>query len=309
MLWQLIVLALLAVTSCLASSTTKKPQQTSVDIHNVMVYGASKLGIDSDLLEGKVNQSSSNSASYYDSFTVDKLIEEYLKTVEDETVMTRLHTQFQKLYSKVYASEAHQQYGRDLLQNRLKMVLENNIKAVFGQSTYVLAINVGSDLPLEDIMKQAPAGNWPQAGQLYQAIAHQPQSYANSFVYAPYNQQKEAQAVARSAKWHAVEPHNNEEAMRHALEQHGPLAVTLAFNDALAHYHSGVFAGECPGGRNYAVLLVVGYGHDATTGGHDADYWILKNQWGETYGEHGYFRLKRNANNLCDIAGDAVWVE
>jgi C1A family cysteine protease len=47
---------------------------------------------------------------------------------------------------------------------------------------------------------------------------------------------------------------------------------------------------------NHAVL-VVGYGTDATTG---ENYWTVKNSWGSTFGEHGYFRIRRGVDE-CGI--------
>ena len=75
-------------------------------------------------------------------------------------------------------------------------------------------------------------------------------------------------------------------------------------SDGWARYKSGIFDEPCSGGRNHAVL-VVGYGHDQ---GSNKDFWIVKNQWGTGFGENGYIRMRRNAGNMCDIAGDAVWV-
>ena len=44
-------------------------------------------------------------------------------------------------------------------------------------------------------------------------------------------------------------------------------------------------------------MLAVGYG---TTRDGD-DYYLLKNSWGKEWGEEGYFKLRRNANNTCGI--------
>ena len=36
-------------------------------------------------------------------------------------------------------------------------------------------------------------------------------------------------------------------------------------------------------------VLIVGYGHDKTTG---LEYVLVKNSWNTTWGDHGYFKLK-----------------
>jgi C1A family cysteine protease len=48
-------------------------------------------------------------------------------------------------------------------------------------------------------------------------------------------------------------------------------------------------------------LCVVGWGVDGST-----PYWIAKNSWGTTWGEHGYIRMSRNKGNQCGIATAAV---
>jgi len=82
---------------------------------------------------------------------------------------------------------------------------------------------------------------------------------------------------------------------------HGPTSVAIFVNNNFQNYRSGVYDdSSCTGSLNHAVL-VVGYGNE---GG--KDYWLVKNQWGIGFGENGYIKMRRNANNQCGIASLAV---
>ena len=84
----------------------------------------------------------------------------------------------------------------------------------------------------------------------------------------------------------------DEELMKEFLYQNGPLSIAL--NAIwLQVYLSGIIdmdLEKCPiSGINHGALLV-GYGTDSTSG---LDYWIVKNDWGKSWGENGYFRIRR----------------
>ena len=85
--------------------------------------------------------------------------------------------------------------------------------------------------------------------------------------------------------------------MKEFLYENGPLAVAMNA-DPLQTYSSGILdvpSSKCPiSGINHAVLLV-GYGSTSTM-----DYWIVKNSWGKSWGESGYFRIRRG-NGTCGI--------
>ncbi|RZB40822.1 cathepsin L [Asbolus verrucosus] len=93
-------------------------------------------------------------------------------------------------------------------------------------------------------------------------------------------------------------PSGSESSLQQAVGQAGPVAVAIDATDELQFYSGGYFYDTTCNDRdlNHGVL-VVGYGNE---GGND--YWIVKNSWGSGWGESGYFRLARNAGNICGIA-------
>ena len=76
-----------------------------------------------------------------------------------------------------------------------------------------------------------------------------------------------------------------------ALDQHGPLSIII--DDANIKGYSRGIVGTCmqPDVKrlNHAVLLV---GYDK-----ECNYWKIKNSWGQSWGENGYFRLKMTDTN------------
>ena len=113
-------------------------------------------------------------------------------------------------------------------------------------------------------------------------------------------------AAAKIGSWNYIE--NNEEVIKQTLYEHGPLSVLLDATQ-LQYYKGGIWDGhveKSPSASgckkqemNHAVLLV-GYGEDEGT-----PFWIVKNSWGQSWGEEGYFRIVRG-QNTCGIANEVT---
>ena len=69
------------------------------------------------------------------------------------------------------------------------------------------------------------------------------------------------------------------------------------------HYVGGIYSrGDCSKSRLDHAVLAVGYGLEEKTG---EEFWILKNSWGENWGERGYMRMARTGHNMCGVATQA----
>jgi len=100
----------------------------------------------------------------------------------------------------------------------------------------------------------------------------------------------------------------NEYLMMLALYKNGPLAVSFEVYEDFMQYSGGIYRHTGLLDKfnpfeltNHAVLLV-GYGVDKSSG---VKYWIVKNSWGTTWGEQGYFRILRGSDE-CAIESIAV---
>lgn len=82
----------------------------------------------------------------------------------------------------------------------------------------------------------------------------------------------------------------------------GPISVSMDANN-LYKYSQGIYQNpDCSDYNTNHAVLVVGYGSE-----NGLDYWIVKNSWGETFGENGYFRIIRNADNTCGFTTQAFY--
>lgn len=100
-------------------------------------------------------------------------------------------------------------------------------------------------------------------------------------------------------------PEGDEEKLKEAIATIGPISVEIDANhDSFFHYSSGVYyESKCSSHHLSHAVLAVGYG----TTEKGEDYYILKNWWGEEWGERGYFKLARNRDNHCGVAKNHVY--
>ncbi len=133
-----------------------------------------------------------------------------------------------------------------------------------------------------------PAPGWNKT------LCGPPISYCNETLYPCREHLPKA---AHIKGWAAIS--SDESVIAQQLAATAPLSVALDAGK-LQFYHHGILTGSlCSKTELDHAVLMVGFGTEKdllkTT-----DYWIVRNSWGATWGEDGYFRIQRGIG-ACGI--------
>ncbi|KAL7542485.1 hypothetical protein ACHAXR_013135 [Thalassiosira sp. AJA248-18] len=109
-----------------------------------------------------------------------------------------------------------------------------------------------------------------------------------------------------------VDVDKTEEALKAAVATQ-PVSVAVSAGPMdWQFYSSGIFDKGCEADIDHGVLAV-GYGHYDPTADPDAssdsvagDYWLIKNSWGESWGQNGYIQLGRGGGNEAEGGSSCV---
>ncbi|KMZ75027.1 Cysteine proteinases superfamily protein [Zostera marina] len=94
----------------------------------------------------------------------------------------------------------------------------------------------------------------------------------------------------------SVESHSEEQLLYAVAKRPVYVEINSAFIKQYRFYHRGMYScSKCVVHKLNHAVVVVGYGHNGSS-----DYWIIKNSWGENWGDDGYMMMSRN---VCDGQG------
>jgi len=98
-------------------------------------------------------------------------------------------------------------------------------------------------------------------------------------------------------------PPNDTNAMMAEIYARGPIACSINAGP-MDTYTGGIINDDTTSKDTDHVVSIYGWGTDSSSG---LQYWIIRNSWGEYWGEMGHFRIVRGRDQL-GIEGNCAWV-
>ena len=97
--------------------------------------------------------------------------------------------------------------------------------------------------------------------------------------------------------WSYISQTPTTDEIKSAIYKYGPISVGVAVDSDFSSYSGGIFEDTGYRQHNHAVNIV-GWGKD---------FWIMRNSWGQSWGEGGYMRIKFGANGIGEWANYVVY--
>ncbi|KAL0695631.1 hypothetical protein Bca4012_062811 [Brassica carinata] len=145
-----------------------------------------------------------------------------------------------------------------------------------------------------------------RGGTMEEAFTYIAQSGGISSEYAYPYQERDGTCLSKAEPAMQIRgfqyvPRNNERALLEAVSMQPVSVCIAALAESFSHYSSGVYSDPACGIAITHAVTLVGYG----TSPEGIKYWLAKNSWGETWGENGYIRLRRDVEwpqGMCGLA-------
>jgi len=107
-------------------------------------------------------------------------------------------------------------------------------------------------------------------------------------------------AVTRSHAVGNVYGLSGEQQMMAEMDQNGPIEVAFTVYSDFLTYKSGVYTQQSQDALGGHAVKMIGYGTES-----GMDYWLCQNSWTTTWGDAGYFKIRRGTDE-CGIEDDPV---
>nr|XP_027225551.1 tubulointerstitial nephritis antigen-like isoform X1 [Penaeus vannamei] len=90
----------------------------------------------------------------------------------------------------------------------------------------------------------------------------------------------------------------------------GPVQALMTVHPDFFLYQTGVYTHTGLGGKGSAThsVKLIGWGEARVMGVGIVKYWLAENSWGSSWGERGYFKIRRGSNE-CGIESFCCWRE
>ncbi|XP_053866958.1 cathepsin S-like isoform X2 [Malaclemys terrapin pileata] len=217
---------------------------------------------------------------------------------------------WKKTYGKQYSHKKEEGERRVTWEKNLKVVMLHNLEHSLGLHSYELGMNHLADMTSKEVAALLTGLKLPHRPDRNSTYRPRPGSKVpdsmdwrdkgcvtdvkNQNGTCHYNPATRAATCSKFVEL----PYANEAALKDAVANIGPVSVAIdAKQPSFFLYRSGVYDDpRCTDDVNHGVL-VIGYG---TLDG--KDFWLVKNSWGEYFGDKGYIRMSRNKGNHCGIA-------
>lgn len=90
--------------------------------------------------------------------------------------------------------------------------------------------------------------------------------------------------------------------IKDAIYKYGSVASGIVVDSDFGRYTGGIYTKDVQGTVNHG-LVIIGWGNDPIEG----DYWILRNSWGNAWGENGYMRIKIGVSKVGHRASYVIY--
>jgi C1A family cysteine protease len=173
------------------------------------------------------------------------------------------------------------------------------------QAAYAIKNNKPISLSKQQLVDCEPKSNGCKGGMLHTALDYVEQngleteedySYKGVDSKCEFNNKKERVKISGYDVCNENDKScSNDEDLFKVLSK-GPVAAVVDASDEFMLYDGGIFDKPCKE-YNHAIL-VVGFTKKEHEG--EDNYWIIKNSWGNFWGDHGYIKIKQSSNyNSC----------